>query len=285
MPYAFYDYLDIATGRHWEALITPDYEYIFPLPYEKKLGLKFYTQPLLSQQLGLIGTNPSPQMISDFLNQIPENHSGVSLKLNESNKVFSVVYHPRQRTNYTLELIPTYESLVINFSKSLRKRIREGSKVYQLEVIQEIQTVVDYYRTEMEGRLKLGPMKYELIFQLLNWLKQQELGKIYAAKKADGSFGAMLFVATTKYRLINLFGASNPEGRSNYAMHFIINEVIKKYAGQKRIFDFEGSDIPGVAQFYQSFGSINRPYLELDKKQAPSWYKLLVRLKRMVGSS
>ena len=38
-------------------------------------------------------------------------------------------------------------------------------------------------------------------------------------------------------------------------MTFLIDQVIRKYAGQSLTLDFEGSDDDNLARFYQGFGS------------------------------
>ena len=42
LPYAFTDYLDIVTNRSWSALVGENYEAVFPLPMEQKLGVTMY---------------------------------------------------------------------------------------------------------------------------------------------------------------------------------------------------------------------------------------------------
>ena len=55
-------------------------------------------------------------------------------------------------------------------------------------------------------------------------------------------------------RVVNLFGTSNSEGKSKFAMHLILDHIIKQNANTSTILDFEGSDLKGVNEFYQSFG-------------------------------
>ncbi len=275
MPYARFEYLDIATGKQWEALVSNDYQYVYPLPFEYKLGLKFYAQPMLCQQLGLIGPEPNEQLHSTFLNQIPSNYGSYNLKCNEKNTLGSTTFLIEHRTNFVLDLNLDYSALSQKFSKSLRKRIRQSTAYYQLQIVQDIDMVVTFYQNEMEKRLRLGSEKYELIANILQWLQSKKLGICYAAFNKNNQIEAMLFVGESSKRIINLFGASNNEGRNNFAMHFILNEVIKKFSDRDMIFDFEGSDIPGVSSFYQSFGSTNRSYPQLIKEQLPFWFKML----------
>jgi hypothetical protein len=49
-----------------------------------------------------------------------------------------------------------------------------------------------------------------------------------------------------------------------------------EYAGTNYILDFEGSDIEGIANFYQQFGSIPQPYYSLSYNHLP-WLLRLVK--------
>jgi hypothetical protein len=49
--------------------------------------------------------------------------------------------------------------------------------------------------------------------------------------------------------------ASNiQEGRKKGASHQLIDTLIREYAGKDYWLDFEGSDIPGIAFFFEGFG-------------------------------
>ena len=38
------------------------------------------------------------------------------------------------------------------------------------------------------------------------------------------------------------------------ANHFLLDAIIKEFAGKNIVLDFVGSDIPGIAHFYKNFG-------------------------------
>jgi hypothetical protein len=59
------------------------------------------------------------------------------------------------------------------------------------------------------------------------------------------------------------------EGRKLKANHFLLNEVLKEFSGNKMIFDFEGSDLDGVKEFYQNFGPENQPYFHYHFNELP----------------
>jgi hypothetical protein len=56
MPYFYSGFLDAVNPR-WQALISDDYEKIFPIPIKTYLGIEVARQPLACQQLGLLGGN------------------------------------------------------------------------------------------------------------------------------------------------------------------------------------------------------------------------------------
>ena len=68
---------------------------------------------------------------------------------------------------------------------------------------------------------------------------------------------------------------TTPLGRKQYAMHFLLDNLFKEYAGTTRLFDFEGSDLAGVKKFYEQFGSINQPYLHWHFNHLPWWLRLI----------
>ena len=78
-------------------------------------------------------------------------------------------------------------------------------------------------------------------------------------------------------RIYNILPSTTTAGKKHSAMHFLIDNVIKEFAGTPLIFDFEGSDLPGIKAFYQSFGAVNEPYYHLHYNHLPAPFKWLKR--------
>ena len=53
---------------------------------------------------------------------------------------------------------------------------------------------------------------------------------------------------------------SLPAGRVKRAHFYLLDQLIAEFATKNMILDFEGSDVPGIAEFYRKFGSVNQPY-------------------------
>jgi len=70
---------------------------------------------------------------------------------------------------------------------------------------------------------------------------------------------------------------NHPEGRNLGASHGLIDAFIKDHAGKKLVFDFEGSDIEGLAQFYRGFGAVEEKYPAIRLNRLPWWMRWLKR--------
>lgn len=279
LPYAFTGYLDIVNKGNWRALVSENYQSIFPLPIERKLGLVMYLQPPFTQQLGLISEDHSLELLSTFMDAIPNDAASIFLKGNENNLLRNhATIQINERSNYLLDLERDYEEIHSNFSKSLRKRIRKGKAFYDVEISTDVDRLVDFYQQEMQSRVGLNEGQYQTAKRLFKYLIEEGSGKIYHARNASYIDGA-LFVIQHQNRIINLFGTSNANGKKEFAMQVILDHIIEQNASTKMILDFEGSDLKGVKEFYESFGPERVTYPEFINESLPFWYSMLKKWK------
>ena len=67
-------------------------------------------------------------------------------------------------------------------------------------------------------------------------------------------------------RLVFIFSGLSEEGKQLGAMPLIIDDMISRNAQSNLIIDFEGSNDPGLARFYQSFGAEKETYWFYQRK-------------------
>lgn len=281
LPYAFSWYLDAVCGPHWSGLVAGDYAALMPLPWNRKL-LGYYQlyRPVLCQQLGVYGPALSPDLTGAFLQAIPARYRYIHYPFKWNGvqtPSLPADWQLRRRQNLILDLSAGYEALWAGYSKSLRKRLRKAKPDHRVERSQDTGALLSYYRRELGAKAALKPGQYRRLERLFGVLLERDWADIYrldAPTEGPGTRAMGLFVKTPG-RIINVFGASDAEGRDLYSMHVLLDHLIERYAGQDRIFDFEGSDIPGVAVFFRSFGAEEEPYLEIGGNRLPT---LLSRL-------
>lgn len=273
LPYAYSWYLDVMVGKKWDALVAGDYELVMPLPWNQKLfGIYQLFQPAFCQQLGVFGVEEKAALPT-FLATIPNHFKYTLLSLATETldwEAWLVKGTFRKKENLLLPLNPSFEQLSNNFSKSLRKRIRKASAQLIWEPSTDIKGLIQFYQKQLIDKVKLSPSMCQRLEQLFTILLAKNKADLYLVKEENGHICCQGLFISTQYRIINLFGASDDLGRQSFAMHFLLAKVLEKHAAQPMIFDFEGSEIPGVAAFFKSFGAQSAPFLEYKRDLLPT---------------
>lgn len=265
----------------WDALIMGDYKYVMPLPFRKKAGFKYIYTPFFSGQLGICGDEEiADDVCRQFLEAIPASFSLVDLQLNEYNHLppsngISIT----ERVNYIIDLNRNYDLIYHDFNKDARKNIRQAA-AFHLSVVENMDPAIvfDLYK-KAYGHLNknISSQDYNNFYSVC--LKAIELNKgfVMGIKDTAGEMMAAAFFAIDSKRIYYLLGAPTAKGKKANATHLMIDSLLKKYAGQPLVFDFEGSDIPSVAGFYKKFGPQKRSYQHVVINRLPFWIKWLKR--------
>jgi hypothetical protein len=264
LPYAYAWFLD-AVSPQWEALITDNYEFVMPLPVKRKFGIKYVILPRWTQQLGVFSAQPvSHEIIHRFLAKIP--YLSYDFNLN-----FANVYGSKL-PNSIISLQQPYETIYKQFTQNTRRNIAKAEKAkLNIQTIDN-QDLIDFWRSQNRDKAQ------ELSDKLPNLCKaavEQNTGHCYGVYTIDNELIATLMTLEAPQRIIYLVPTSNRQGKDLCAMFFLVNELLKTHAGENRVFDCEGSRIPGVARFYAGFGAQPQPYFTV-KRCRPQWLVKLI---------
>lgn len=245
--YAFSWYLDIVAD-HWDVLVLNDYEAVMPLPWKKKFGLKYITQPYFCQQLGIFSIFKIDETTQEhFLKSIPMKFLKITYHLNSDSYQNK---NTTEKKNYTLNLDKDYDVIFKNFSRTRKQRVQLGTKeqlilkttsIHELLAIQK--TFYTYQGFSEETILKLAQT-------ILNLGK----GTLIGVFKENTLLGGGLFIHT-KNSIVYLYSSFTDEGRKYQAASFLINEVIKEHQKSNLILDFEGGNLTSLEVFFKSFGA------------------------------
>lgn len=263
----------------WDALIMGDYEYVMPLPIRKKAGFHYIYTPFFTGQLGITGEQEvSESVCKEFIQAIPSSFSFIDLQLNEYNDITGLEnVHVKHRVNYIIALNRNYAAIATGYNKDAKKNLRQGIK-QELSFADDIslKQVFELYK-KAYGHLnkRITEKEYEYFFSACSKAIELNLGFLCGLKNPSGEIVAAAFFAKDDKRIYYLLGAPTAEGKKANATHILIDEVIKKYATTGLVFDFEGSDIPSVANFYKKFGPEKKTYPHIIINRLPFWIKWL----------
>jgi hypothetical protein len=255
--YAYSFYLD-HMSKHWDALILGDYEYIMPLTWNKKWGIKYLYQPPFTQQLGIFSRqSTTEEIMSAFLNSIENKFSFAEIFLNHDN---SKNRNLIPRNNYILSMSDQYEELISRYKKDMKKNLRHAGNFemnYRSSFgVQE--AIAIYQQTYHQRTPHVTATDFQHFGNLCKHLKDDVIVRI--ATDGENKLLAAALLLSRKNRIYLIQSTTLPAGRENEANYFLLDQVIREFSGNDLILDFEGSDIEGIAHFYMNFGSNNQPY-------------------------
>jgi len=263
LPYAYTHFLDLVTDGKWEALIDDENNWAMPLPYNRKLiGLKQYYQPFFCQQLGIIGkTMPTREQQSEILKILRRRSVRAYVQLNENNSGLYLLT-TETKTNLVLPLQDNYEFLSQSYNDNLRRKLKKIPTELHIEYSSDMDLFAQLYFTHTMGKVD-EKISLKNIKSFLHGMMENKWGEIILCKHENKAICGGLFYLKTNCRLITIMPFTNEEYGKLPVQPLILDHIIRTYANTPFLLDFEGSSLPGVAQFYKSFGAIERNFPSL----------------------
>lgn len=277
LVYAHTDMLD-AMSPGWDALVMGDYKAVMPLTWRKKMGIRYLCQPAFCQQLGIFSAKEISREITEaFLLKAALSFRLIEINLNHANPL---IIPAGTAANFVLSLQPGYENIRAQYRRDLLKNLARTEKFsLKYTISEDVENALVQYRLLYGNRMNLRVMDFEAFSSLCKkWLPE---GKCFVREvrlqegKRDELLAIGLFLKDDS-RIYNIASSTLPNGRTLEANHFLFDELIKEFSGQNLMLDFEGSDLPGVARFYQKFGPENQPYFFWKSNRLPAvlrWWK------------
>lgn len=262
-------YLDIV-AEQWEGLVENDYERVFPLVFRKKMGIYYLYQPVFTQQLGLFSKKQlSENIVHAFLDAIPSKYRFAEINLNTFNNLTTWGKGLSLWRNFELDLINGYEKLKENYAINLKRKLNQAAeKRLQLIKNTKPEEIIRIFR-ENRGKelVHLKDEEYMKLSRLIYTGIYRGVITTYGVYTSTNDLCAGAVFLKSKKKVIFLFSGLTVQGRDCNAMAFLIDSFISEHARTHLTLDFEGSNQPGLARFYQSFGAleISYPHLTIDK--------------------
>lgn len=244
--YAYTFYLN-ALCKNWKAIIVNNYEAVMPLPYRIKWGITYLYHPPFTQQLGLVGKWDTNTLIK--VNEIiQQNFTYGDILWNEANFATESI-EAIAKQNYLLQLPTT-----IQYSKDFQKNLKKAqNNPFQ---IQDGNTniLVDLYYQEYGTMMGLHLSACESFKHLLSQLTLHSKCSIYSKSILfEGECVGGLIWLKDKHRYYNIINVTTNKGKQLRANHYLWYNVLESVKEENITLDFEGSDLIGVASFYENF--------------------------------
>lgn len=251
---------------NWGALVEGDYEYIMPIPYSRKYGIYYSFNPSYVQQIGIYSDKHevTEEVYARFLRSIPRKIKLVDLSISLDKEIpLREGRFVKKRTNLVLDIDRPYSDIEKGFSRNIRRIVRDAPDTFRLiEEYDDIQGIIRAYQKEVPYS-RIGDVYHGRLCQVAEIARQQ--GKILPLKlvSTDGEVLSSFTFFLSHERVYSIAGSQTQAGKEAHATYLLMNEFFKRYSGCYKLFDFEGSDIPGIQAFFKKWGGVPEYYSQL----------------------
>ncbi|MDI9363850.1 MAG: hypothetical protein QM541_02785 [Flavobacterium sp.] len=268
-------YLNLLTDN-WSGLVINDYEAIMPLPWRKKWGIRYLYTPPFVQQLGIIGATKTPE--TQLYQAIHSFSNYGSYLFNYQNIAFTHRLEGALCNNYVIDLNKDYNAIKASYKKSFGKNVNRASHQHlTYQSFENIEEAIQlFYQYNQDKVRHVAIDSFNALKAICKQLSFNNLVLRKVVNSTDELQSIVLLLKDNK-RYYNLINYTTEAGRKNEANYFLYDHLLQELSSQNMIFDFEGSDLPGVKSFYESTGAINQPYFKWHFNKLPWPIHLLKR--------
>jgi hypothetical protein len=272
--YGYSFYLDHMSPG-WNAIVLGDYEMVMPITWRRKWGIRYLYQPAFTQQLGLFfAGKPDPQVLFNVLEFCKKHFRFAEIALNHLNSVTGGVL----KNNFVLHLHASYNVIRNNYKNDLINNLKVAGKQKLSYSPGDVSHILKTFREEYGARLpQISDNDYQAFLRLCETAPEHVTIMCRKVGDAENNLLSGAILLKTKERMILAACVTTAIGKRKSATHFLLDHLIQDFAGTDVLFDFEGSDIPGIASFYKTFAPANQPYYFLHYNKLPFPLNLLKR--------
>ena len=286
----------VCTGKRWDVLLAHDEEGIIQaaLPHliGRKMGLRYILQPQLTQFNGIWfrhpASSPHPdrhrlqyeeRWAADIIRQLESLHvvfyqQTFSPQFNNWMPFFRAGYRQTTRYTYRLEDIGNSSQIWDGMSRNERqRRIERLLPDTRLESL----SATDFAQFQSHCRSERNQhnlLPQQLVERVCDAALQRGQAFCHGLRDSKGALISALFAPYDDRCAYYLIPAVLPAYERIGAMDTLIWLTLQAAGSHCRSFDFEGSMIPGIEQYYRSFGATQTPLMRISRFSPTNAFRL-----------
>jgi hypothetical protein len=266
-------WLETATGgRYGKVESSEDGRVVGRMPYflDRRFGMTLSLMPPLTHFLGPAVDDGKGSVNTRFLRRLAitrdliqslprvayfsqKLHRGVSDVLAFQSEGYD------SSVQFTHEIAPQTEAAVWNgLRHKTRNKVRNAENDFVIDIIDDPDQFIRFYADNLTARHMESDINLPICRALIAGSLARDCGRIYAARRRDGSLAAAAFCAWDQRSAYYLMSTRAPDSGNNIAT-LLLWYAIKDAMGQGLIFDFDGVPSAGAVVFYASFGAAIQP--------------------------
>ncbi|MDA8388250.1 MAG: GNAT family N-acetyltransferase [Nitrospiraceae bacterium] len=271
----------VAPGQWHEIVIRKGQETLLRFPYvtEKKNGFTTSCMPPVTQTLGpwLRPPDGKPssrislqkELMSELIRSLPPCDSFYQrfhYSITNWLPFYWNGFMQTTRYTYVIEDLSNLDVVWAGMKANIRNKIRKAEKSgVRVADTDDIETFIDLNEMTFRRQGLALPFSRDFVRRLNRACAKRGARKIYITYGPDGRPQTGLFCVYDRHSMYNLLQGGDPALRGSGANALAMWESIKFASGATRAYDFEGSMIEPIEEFFHSFGGVQKPYFEISK--------------------
>lgn len=271
---AFSWYLDIVADN-WDVLVLDDYKAVMPVTWRKKMGITYVHPPLWLLELGLFSLDEDHEL-QPFLDVLYSKFKFVELRLNTANPLIKSDVLIRKQFQY-LDLKIGYEAIFKGYNRNRKREIAKANKHHLIENwTDHPEKLITIFKENIAERVNgISDTDHANLLQLMKLSIEKGVGELLTIYDSTNKLLAAAFFLKHKNKVTQLVCASDISNRKNGVHTFFNDRAIFKYQLDFDLYNFGGSSMKNIANYYLSFGSQTEEYQQIKYNNLPFLIKLL----------
>lgn len=262
-------WLDIVAPGEWgEVTVKEGDETVARLPYVLQKGR--ITLPPLTQTLGPwmkpeyrqfqpgnTQLSKQKELIAALLGQLPR-HKSFHVTFDSANDYILPYrwrgYRYEPEFSYRLSDLRDTDALYAALNKTAKKNIKAARNKTTLVEQPTAKMLMDLLDKTFEAQGRKWPHDRDLTRRIIEKSVENGHGKLLVAQDGEGNLHSGAFLLYDEKVCYYLLGGSDSAFRSSGAQSLVLWEAIRFAATVSQAFDFEGSNVEGIENFFRQFG-------------------------------
>lgn len=166
---------------------------------------------------------------------------------------------------YRLTDLSDCERLYQSFNKTAKKNIKYARNKTTVHSDPRVGTLLEMLDRTFSAQKRKNPMPKEIIRKIVEICGASGHGQYLEARDQEGNVHSCAYLVYDEQVCYYLLGASDSRFRGSGAQSLVLWEAIQFASRHSRIFDFEGSMVEGIENFFRQFGGVCTPYYGIRK--------------------
>jgi hypothetical protein len=272
-------WLDAVAPGNWHEILIEDHGRVLArLPVVIKgngIGIPKYTQTIgiwFSDEILKNDANLNRQkdLIAQIIEKFPPS-GDIKIYLDPSNRYFMPFYWAGfqivPKITYQINSLSDLAKVYASFSANTRRDIKLATKKVQVRQSDDIEYLITLVLNNYGRQNRAYVVKPDIIRNIYSSAKFNNACRLLAATDEIDQVHSMALLIYDSRSCYYLLAGSEPHLNSkSCANSLIVWEGIKFASTVSRVFDFEGSMVKGIENFFRKFGSVPVVYYEVRRQ-------------------